>query len=221
MFSFVIITDGTNDLTDIIRSIRENSDGQIIVVGGAPQTSVHLHIPFDECAKRAWITRKKNLGVQAARYENVVLMHDYVKILPGWNEGWAKFGFDWDVASNRIITQEGHRWRDWCYWNSPHIPHENSIVEPWCPQGMTFKGQAQLAPYTEKETSRHYINGTYWVAKKDFMLKFPLNESLGWGRGEDVEWSLRWRSEYYYVFNENVTVQLTKHKSLGIHPWQD
>lgn len=218
MFSFVIITDGNNSLTDIVHSIHENAGGEVIVVGGARPESVHLHIPFDESAKRSWITKKKNLGIEAARHENVVVMHDYIKILPGWTDGWDKFGFDWDVASNIIQNTDGTRWRDWCYWDSPHLPHENSIIEPWCPQGMTFKGQAQLAPYHEKETGRHYVNGTYWVAKRDFMLQFPLNERLGWGQGEDVEWSLRWRSEYYYVFNPNVSIQLTKHKPLGIHP---
>ena len=31
-----------------------------------------------------------------------------------------------------------------------------------------------------------YISGAYWVAKRSFMIKNPLDEELAWGESEDV-----------------------------------
>ena len=57
-----------------------------------------------------------------------------------------------------------------------------------------------------------YISGAYWIAKKEFMLKNPLNEILKWGQGEDVEWSLRVRELTEFKINANSIVKLMKYK---------
>ena len=38
-----------------------------------------------------WITKKKNLMVEKAKYENMVIMHDYCALMPGWQEGQLKY----------------------------------------------------------------------------------------------------------------------------------
>jgi hypothetical protein len=55
-----------------------------------------------------------------------------------------------------------------------------------------------------------YISGSYWVAKKDVMLEFPLDESLSWGEGEDVLWSKQVREKYKFNMNTNSSVFIIK-----------
>jgi hypothetical protein len=57
-----------------------------------------------------------------------------------------------------------------------------------------------------------YFSGSYWVAKKEVMEEFPLNEDLLWGQSEDVEWSKRIREKYNFSINENSKVKLLKYK---------
>ena len=57
-----------------------------------------------------------------------------------------------------------------------------------------------------------YISGAYFCAKKQFMLKYPLDETLIWGQGEDVEWSFRSREIWNYKCNPNSIVKLLKYK---------
>ena len=62
-----------------------------------------------------------------------------------------------------------------------------------------------------------YISGTYWIAKKDVMKKFPLDETLSWGESEDVSWSLCVRENYQFSINVNSTVRSLKYKNLSFN----
>jgi hypothetical protein len=55
-----------------------------------------------------------------------------------------------------------------------------------------------------------YISGSYWIAKKDVMLEFPLDENLAWGEGEDVLWSKQVRKKYEFNMNINSSVFIIK-----------
>jgi hypothetical protein len=55
-----------------------------------------------------------------------------------------------------------------------------------------------------------YQSGGYMLVKKQFMLKFPMNESMAWGTGEDVEWSLRMRDYASWKCNGNALVTHNK-----------
>ena len=54
------------------------------------------------------------------------------------------------------------------------------------------------------------------LQKKSFMSKYPLNEELTWGEGEDVEWSKRIRRKTKLKFNEYSYVQFLKKKRMYI-----
>ena len=70
-----------------------------------------------------------------------------------------------------------------------------------------------LIPYDMTHLSKYqYISGTYWVAKKDIMLQFPLDENLCWGQGEDVLWSKQVREKYHFSMNPYSTVKSLKFK---------
>jgi len=232
-FSFGIVTySGHNNLNKqeqdkrikkIIQSIQKNipeNHYEIIVVGDyLPECIPHNTqiIAFDETQQLGWITRKKNIITKKARFKNIVYMHDYFVILPGFYEGWEKFGDDWDVVMNVIMNQDGTRYRDWCTWDDPDFGLPWLQKAPWCgPCGIYRGGFSHLVPYDYKKTQWMYISGGYWIAKKTFMQKCPLDERWCWGDGEDTEWSCRMREIAHYRMNTFSAVQLLKYKHYQI-----
>ena len=192
-FTFGIVTVGSSRVPTIIKSIKDNvPNPEIIVVGGEPINNVK-HVPFNETEKTAWITRKKNIITQGASYENIVYLHDYIVLTEGWYEGFLRFGDDWDVCMNVVTNLDGTRYRDWTTWDDPEV-------------------KMKRVDYDYKKTQYLYISGAYWVAKKSFMEANPLDESLCWGQGEDVEWSKRIRDHYRYVMNPYSEVKMLKQK---------
>jgi hypothetical protein len=209
-FTFGIITDGKfpKRILDFIESVKSNNipkdKYEIIVVGGKIIAEDNLkHIPFDESTKASWITKKKNLITDNAKFENIVYLHDYIILSRDWYDGFLKFGDDWDVCMNIISNQNGGRFRDWnlCI---------NFIVKDAKLKCMFNRDL--LLPYdVENVTKFQYISGSYWVAKKSTMQKFKLDENLSWGQGEDVEWSKRLiDSNVKYVMNPFSEVRINK-----------
>jgi hypothetical protein len=203
-FTFGIITGGNNEINinQIIDSIENQNipNYEIIIVGDCNLNRKKTHIvKFNERSKPMWITKKKNIITNTANYDNIVYLHDYVKFNDKWYEGQIKSGSDFKVRMDKIIDFYGNRFRDWCIW-----PHNNnfmdSIIERDC-----------LIPYNMIHLSKYmYISGTYWIAKKEVMLEFPLDENLSWGQGEDVLWSKQVRNKYEFNMNSYSTVQLIK-----------
>ena len=204
-FTFGIITAGGQDnfLEEIIASIRQQNipEYEILIVGNTSLAGSDIRIiPFDETIKQKWITRKKNLITQNAQYDNIVYMHDYVALCEGWYKGFLKVGETFKVCMTRILNKDGSRYRDWTLWAFDNVM--NGIPKHGC-----------LLPYEERTLSRFmYISGSYWVAKKEAMLQYPLNERLCWGEGEDVEWSKEIRKKYIFSMNPHSAVQLLKQK---------
>lgn len=151
-------------------------------------------VPFDDTAENGWITRKKNLSVYMCKYDNLVITHDYIALCKDWYKNFVSYGDDWDVCMNPIRFPDGKRFRDWI-----------KFKEVW--------GWPLYLPYEdESNTTNMYISGTYWCAKKQYMIKNPLNESLRWGQGEDLEWSHRCRHTWKYRMNKKSVVKMLKEK---------
>ena len=208
-FTFGIVTAGTTNLPKIIESIRAQQipDEDIIVVGGSDPNMGIRHIPFDETVKKGWISRKKNLITNNARHENIVFMHDYFYLDEDWFRGFQLFGNQWDICMNMIINADGYRYRDWCIYSDPDHCY---------PKTGPHKHMAFVVPYFYDKTKYMYISGGYWVAKKSVMEKHLLNETLGWGEGEDVDWSNRVLKECSYKANPLSIVKMLKHKPLEL-----
>lgn len=179
-FTFGIITDGSNDilLEKLIESIlfQNIKNYEIIIVGNTKLTNSNIMvIPFDESSNTGWITRKKNIIVNLAKYENIVLMHDYFILDHDWYNGFCKFGNDFDFCINKIITEDGKRFRDYS-------------IAPFAPDWFPNK---RLLPYDYildfKRNRLCYISGGFYIIKKVIALKYPLNENITiHGAGEDI-----------------------------------
>lgn len=204
-WSVVVIT-GAQDLTmleQVLSSIDRELAGtaaEIIIIGPASlKLNSNYHLPIkhfsyrDSKILRPLITLKKNIGVALCQYDKVVLMHDYIIFEPGWKKGWDDYGDNFEVAVNCILNKDGSRYRDWLVWDYPSI------------------GPA-LLPYNYEFSQYQYVSGTYFIVKKDFYLTHPLNSSLRWGEGEDVEWSLSIRNKINFKFNANSAVKCAKQK---------
>lgn len=179
----IITTESTQSYLDLIIEsiVRESiSEYEIIIVGGKDNiwNNSHIHhIPFDESIIHNWITLKKNLITENAKYDVIVYMHDYVRLMPGWYKGFLQFdaekNSDWDLAMCKIQTHDGKRGMDWM-----GLPND------------TVYGNV-LLPYTYHNPKGMYIPGIFWVAKRSIMQTYPLNSQLRWGEAEDIEWSKR------------------------------
>jgi hypothetical protein len=202
--TFGIITAGGSDhyINEIITSIENESipNYEVIIVGSSNISSRKNTrvIPFDESVKKWWITRKKNIIAENALYETLVIAHDYFKLLPGWYAGFESFGKDFDLCMNQILNKDGTRYRDW------------SLFPTFLPQHLRDRRDL-LLPYHIKGLERYqYFSGGYFVVNRDFMLRNPLDESLCWGDGEDVEWFERLNKTSKIVMNPDSKVYILK-----------
>jgi hypothetical protein len=203
-FSFGIITNGENDvyIEQIIDSIYNQNivNYEIIIVGNTTIKGNNIiNINFSENQVPKWITRKKNIITENARYENIVFLHDYIKLENDWYQGQLKSGNDFHIRMDKIVNINGERFRDWCIW---------------CWNGNFMDGiigKDCLIPYDMTHLSKFmYISGSYWIAKKYVMENYPLNENLKWGEGEDIDWSFRVRQIYDFNMNINSSVKILK-----------
>jgi len=206
-YTFAITTDFSNEkqLNEVIESIRqmqltyeffEEFDHEILVIGGKEKEDDEevRYIYFDESEKPGWVTRKKNILVQEAKFENIVLMHDYFLFDEKWLEAYERFGDDWEICSNPQLLFNGKRhFTDWVTWDSPIYPRYTAL------------------PYDEWSMTKYmYQSGGYMVVKKYVLNENPFNENLVWGQADDVEWSLRVRDRYKWVCNPNAIVRHNK-----------
>jgi hypothetical protein len=207
-FTFGIVTNGGNDscIQQMVDSVAAENipNYEIIIIGdSAIRGDKVTHIPFDETVKEGWTTRKKNIITQQAKYDNIMVAHDYFKVVEGWYEGQKTAGENYEIRMDKIINADGSRFRDWTLW--PHnYNHIDSIV---------CEGQRRFAliPYDMTHLTQHmYISGGYWIGKKQFMLDNPQNENLCWGQGEDVEWSFRIRNKIKFNMNPHSSVMIVK-----------
>jgi len=183
---------------------------EIIIVGGNNVGNLVLDnikiIDFDESIKKAWITKKKNIIIEEAKFENIAIVHDYVFFDKNWYEGYLKFETDWDVSMCQIRNKDNVRWRDWLLWWCGTAPYR---IEH---NGKLLPANRLLYDDTNFVNNDMYINGTVIIGKKNFLMNNKFDESRVWGQGEDCEWSARCRPTWKYKMNTNSTLRLLKQK---------
>ena len=225
-FTFGIVTNSMNDnnVNIIIDSIVKNNipNFEIIIVGNTTiKASDKITVfYFKETIKPAWITKKKNIISKNAKYENIVLLHDYIKFDDNWYNGFLKFGNDFHWCVNKILNSDGSRFRDYTlfpykvdYLNIDYSPADiDSYFNENCLLPYDFINSIKTNKYM-------YISGSYYVIKKEVALNHLLNEDLCWGQGEDVEFSKRLHANGIIIkCNQFSSVQFLKYKDSA--PWE-
>jgi hypothetical protein len=225
-FTFGIITNGMNDdfLNRIIQSIVNNNIPiyEIIIVGNTKincNDTINI-IKFNENYKKNWITKKKNLIAMNAKYDNIVMLHDYIELENDWYEGFIKYGNNFDWCITKIKNNNGSRFRDYTLFpynvDFSEIKYSPTIID-------TYFANHCLLPYnfvnTIKTNKYMYISGSYYVIKKNIATKYLLDEKLVWGQSEDVEYSKRLHENGIIIkCNPHSSVTLLKYKE-SIH-WE-
>lgn len=200
-FTFGIITDGNHKelVTKVVDSINSQNipeyqiiivtDSMISIIDTNKDTSKnHYVFPYDFTEKDKWITKKKNVITQCAKYNNIVYMHDYIILANYWYDGFKYFGEKyWDICMTQILNLDKTRYRDWVIWaDKDYITDPTYNNKPGVESNIIKR---MLPPYSYNKTKNMYVSGAYFIAKKHIMQKFPFDESLVWGQGEDFAWS--------------------------------
>ena len=187
---------------DSIVSQNIDDDYEIIIVGGSDHVANWdnvKYLPFNEDVHAKWISKKKNILVHEAKYENIALMHDYVYLCDRWYKYFVEFGEDWDVCSGPTINLNGERYRDWI--TDPNVCPEKDIV---------------FLDYDDhSKTDQQYpAMACFYVKKQFFLDSGGFDENLLWGQSEDIEWSHRVRLlPWNYKCNPNSVARLLKYKN--------
>ncbi|MBC8751444.1 MULTISPECIES: hypothetical protein [Paraburkholderia] len=187
-WSFGLVVDGQNvdSFGHLLTSIEQAfqfclDDCELIVNGPEENYSKYIgpsKIPIkilhsDAVNERlAWITRKKNDIVAAARYENVAILHNRYAIAEKWLEFFDQFGYDFNVVCGRQLYGET-AFYDWVATGNAWAPSWSLTLEP------------------DDFHPNLYVNGGLIIAKKSILQEIPLNDYLFWNQCEDIEYSRR------------------------------
>jgi hypothetical protein len=159
---------------------------------------------FDETLKDKWITRKKNILFDSAKFENCVIIHDYISFDIDWYKGFLKFENNWNVAMCQLRTKGDIRWRDWVLGWDQSAPY---LLEH---KGIILHKNRLLYSDTDYIHTNMYISGSVIIGKTDYLRSNKLNEDLIWGQGEDDEWSRKCRQNWIYKMNTFSKMRLIK-----------
>jgi hypothetical protein len=202
-WTFGIVTNGKRkDLIEkAIRSIRalQIPRYEILLCGSyaeatGPDTVL---IPFTERDDRGWITRKKNIICEQAKFENIVVMHDRIHFPGTWFDGMKRWGSYFDVLACDIFYPSKNITKlNWDTFGKPmSAPQLNRLT-------------ALAVALDPSDWDRYaYVGGPVIVIKRSVWEKEKWNERLYWGDWEDVEFSLR-QSDHGVLlrFNPFITV---------------
>jgi hypothetical protein len=127
---------------------------------------------FDETLKNKWITRKKNILFDTAKFENCVIIHDYISFDIDWYKGFLKFENNWNVAMCQLRTKGDIRWRDWVLGWDQSAPY---LLEH---KGIILHKNRLLYSDTDYIHTNMYISGSVIIGKTDYLRSNKLNEDL-------------------------------------------
>ena len=187
-WSLCIITNGLNKniISDLIVSFSKQIyiNKEVLICGDFPigdKYSVDIRLinePInsgDDC--RAWITKKKNLFTAYAKYTNLLILHDRIKI----TDDWSLDEVSKEIDSSEVLVfpvyrdnTKDRRINDW-----------ESMVG-----SLSVPDRLKLIPLAyEQIPEKPNIYGAAFAIKTDLFQKLPLNEMLYWSEAEDIHYT--------------------------------
>ncbi|MCG8650244.1 MAG: glycosyltransferase [Pirellulales bacterium] len=178
-FTFGVLTMGNrNDQVQaMIDSIARHchKDHEILLI--VPQTIPQFvgqknlrQIEFTVEDPYGWITRKKNILCQQARYSDIVICHDRFEFTQNFFDRFEDWGHSYGLAAARIVLPGGKRALDWGAVRGKNLS--------WCRGG--------LLNYRDYSAGS-YVPGGITMIRKRFWETCRWDESLFWNEHEDVE----------------------------------
>lgn len=194
-----IITNGKRDdwVMGVIESVRKLKipHFEILIVGNTgpeiiKQKGVRF-IHFTEKDDKGWITRKKNVICENARYENVLVLHDHLRPDANWYRGMEKYGNYFEIVTFRIISAA-------------------ETILPWDVASRTRWPYTLDARDWDKNAS---VGGSYFAIKKSVALMVRWDERLFHFEGEDFRFSID-AARKGFVSRVNVFSDLRSYREL-------
>lgn len=176
-WTFGILTNGTRDsLVDKeIESILKMKIQytEIIICGDYKNENKYKIKRVDFIKPEiGWITKKKNLICEIAKYENIVINHDRFVFDDEWYEGMKKYGNYFEVLCCKIKTTNDRRVDDWTTYGTDFAQ-------------VPLIGHQGLLEYNDWDKNIH-IDGGLYILKKSILKKASWDNKLFWGQNEDV-----------------------------------
>lgn len=168
-WTFGIITNGDRDdwIELIINSIKKQKipHYEIIICGNYRNRSEKniTYIPFNERSERGWITKKKNLILEKAKYENMMMIHDRLILHSNWYQGMKKYGNVFELLGCIQKQKSGESAGDWLTNGGPMYD---------------FYKIAGLE-YTDWDYFT-YLSGQLFIIKKSIYEKVLWDETTYW-----------------------------------------
>lgn len=185
-WSFGTITNGKklDSLNTLISSIHSQNIPQyeIIICGpypteGQPIDYTNVTILSDIVYQddiRFSISAKKNLIIDAARYNNLCILHDRFELPDGWYNKMMKYGNYFDYLCLPTLDKSGNRFGvDWMTFSFP------LTQTLWINRPIDYN----------KWSTDVIIQGGVIIGKKHLLLQYKLDERLYWGEMEDIHFS--------------------------------
>lgn len=210
-WTFGIITNGKREewMKKIISSIRKQKvkNYQIIICGiyRGQRSKDILYIPFSDRDDRGWITKKKNLIVRKAKYENICLIHDRMILNEDWYKGMRKWGNCFENLGCRQFYR-GERVNDWIA--SHFFIYKNNKL---------YYSLGSYVDYKDWYDSVWFL-GQLNIFKKSILLENDLfwDEGLYYGESEDYDLSTRFSREgFIHRFNDLSSVSTLTNKYIN------
>jgi hypothetical protein len=178
-WTFGVITNGSRPdyVTRLIESIRDQEidEYEILICGsynGDLGTDTEL-IKFGDRDEHGWITRKKNLIIKKATYDNLMIVHDRMFLKSNWYEGMKEWGNSFEVLS---IPQTHYGTKErLAVWQHYHYSKNN-----------IYKWNVPLAHMDYRDWGRYMLDcGAVVLGKKEILENLLFDETLYWGDFED------------------------------------
>lgn len=178
-WSFGVLTIGKRNewVREYINSIRGQKipHYEIIIIGTWKDDSIHgtdiVYIPFTEKDDRGWITRKKNIIFERARYENVFILHDRFYLDRDWYRNVKALGNYWDGLFFPMKDKNGTECTHWSTLGRGLLPIGCVDIRDW--------------------GEDYFAGGTFMAIKKSIWEKVKWDEKLFWGELEDCDYGAR------------------------------
>lgn len=134
------------------------------------------YIKFTQRDGKGWITKKKNIIAQNAKYTNLCIFHDRIIFNKDWYKGMKKYGNNFEVLACVQKLGNGTRVGDWVSSNEQFKKGKVYKIDE-----LDYRDWDELV----------YIGGMLCIIKKYVWEKIPWNETYFWRQGEDIEYSHR------------------------------
>lgn len=180
-WSFGMVTNGVRRgfIEKSIQSIRNLKIPyyEIIICGYYPEVIGQdiRYIEFRERDDKGWVTKKKNLIAENAKYTNLCIFHDRIVFDKNWYKGMRKYGNSFEVLSCVQKLSSDKRVGDWI---SANVPLED--------RGLIYR----VEEIDYGDWDRYvFISGQLIIIKKYVWEDVHWNETLYWKESEDIEYS--------------------------------